>query len=271
LLTLINSVNLINYILSTFLTYLLITSWRWRPVLKCMKSLCDRSWSVLTFYFILWVLYRVSNAGSNVSLMKEDCDIMFEWFKQKGYHHSRADGVFYILLSRGCIHATARRVAAIQRLTVATTAPTTVDGNPVNLRDFLKNFHFIPSRFADTLRQTKSTTFTVVYEYVCVYRRDEAARSARKEKKPHTWLAHSPLLQYPLYHNHSRQTLRLNIKLYCRGQGDERDGISISTWGAEKFNVAYNRHHSRSYILYRYLCERTPKTFRTTSMNGQWS
>jgi len=139
----------------------------------------------------------------------------------------------------------ARRVAAIQRLTVATTALKTV-----NLRDFLKNFHFIPSRFADTLRQTKSTTFTVVYEYVCVYRRDEAVRSARK--KPHTWLAHSPLLQYPLYHNHSRQTLRLNIKLYCRGQGDERDGISISTWGAEKFNVAYNRHHSRSYVLYTY-------------------
>jgi hypothetical protein len=49
---------------------------------------------------------------------------------------------------------------------------------------FEKKFHFIPSRFADTLRQTKSMTFTIVYEYVCVYRRDEVERSARK--KPHT-------------------------------------------------------------------------------------
>lgn len=126
---------------------------------------------------------------------------------------------------------------------------------------FLKNFHFIPSRFADTLRQTKSTTFAIVYEYVCVYRRDEAERRARK--KPHTWLALSSLLQYSLYHNHSHQTLRLNIKLYCRGQGDERDGISISTWGVEKFNVDYNRHHRRSYILHSiYQWEAcTPKPF----------
>lgn len=113
--------------------------------------------------FILWVLYVVSNVGSNVPLVKEDGvgEIMLARFKQKGYHHSRADGVFYIIES---LYPTRRRrVAAFQRLTVATTAPKTVNENPVNLRDFLKKFHFIPSRFADTLRQTKSTTFTVVY------------------------------------------------------------------------------------------------------------
>lgn len=38
--------------------------------------------------------------------------------------------------------------------------------------------------FADTLRQTKSTTFTVVYKYryVCVYRRDEAKRVQGKNR-----------------------------------------------------------------------------------------
>lgn len=118
--------------------------------------------------------------GSNLPLMKEDgvCEIMFGGFKQKGYHHSRADGVFYIESS---VYTRQRRVAAIQRLTVETTASKTVNENHVNFRDFLKNFHFIPSRFEDTLRQTKSTTFTVVYEYVCVYGRDEAVRSERKK------------------------------------------------------------------------------------------
>lgn len=91
----INSVYLINYTDDVFN----ITTLSWRPILKFMKSLCDKSWSVWTFYFILWVSYRVSNVGLNVPLMKEDgvYEIMLAWFKQKGYHHSRADGgVFYI-------------------------------------------------------------------------------------------------------------------------------------------------------------------------------
>lgn len=81
-------------------------------------------------------------------------------FKQKGYRHLGTEGVFYIerFYSRD---GDVQRVAAIQRLTVPTTVHKTI-----NFRGFLKDFHFIPSRFADTLRQTKSTTFTVVYEYV---------------------------------------------------------------------------------------------------------
>lgn len=102
------------------------------------------------------------NVGSIVPLTKEDevDKIMFSRLKYKGYHHLETDSVFYIEVFYPR-DGDVQRVTAIQRLTVPTTVPKTV-----NFRGFLKNFHFIPSRFADTLRQTKSTTFTVVYEYV---------------------------------------------------------------------------------------------------------
>lgn len=122
----------------------------------------------------------MSNVGSNVSTSGERRRSLWDNVRVIQTKRLSSSTNWRRILYRGLVSTRRRRVAAIQRLTLATTALKTVNNNPVDLHDFLKNFHFIRSRFVDTLRQTKSTTFTVVYVYVCVYRRDEAEEREKK-------------------------------------------------------------------------------------------